>query len=451
MKNMKCIHETIIRDVVDIVQGFKGSDEVQKVKNFKNGGSWSSIASKAEALTLVFPVLASRNISYETGVMISKAIERKAIVMLQMLFTAINISDASTAFDYVAKFHNNLDSGNLTVDKFIDAMDSFVEENTLINEAAQYEAYEKIKKDLQNIDYHFELSNVNEDSLNSYKIINIEGSQLLINEAIKGIPNNRSEFDPNDKKVMAQSARDYSSAIKNYADTNKNYFDMEGKRLLDGDVKKANELVPTMMYINWISKDDGDNNLAIHSHAVIGIKAKLYAIDSQDIINRLKLKRDDSNGLLNLIKAGTREISFLKDFIFAIDKAKLDALSKSNRGSSNKIWKVLERRALKSRIKRSMMMENDAAAISTLVISQEEVEYLKKTEYLDAESPKVMNHIMNAYNLMSFVIVDESLEIAKFLFDTGDDMYEILTFNNLERETRDNTKKIVNLMSKISR
>jgi hypothetical protein len=126
-------------------------------------------------------------------------------------------------------------------------------------------------------------------------------------------------------------------------------------------------------------------------------------------------------------------------------------MSQSRRGSSNKMWKVLERRAVKSKIRRAFSMSNDATAITTLCITQEEVEYLKRTRYIDVENPRVIAKIMDAYNMMGFVIVDEALEIAKFLYDDGDANYEVITFDNLEREQRDNTKKIVNLMSKVSR
>ena len=52
---------------------------------------------------------------------------------------------------------------------------------------------------------------------------------------------------------------------------------------------------------------------------------------------------------------------------------------------------------------------------------------------------------------MDVVIVDETLEIAKFLYDDGEGEYETITYSGLEREQKDNTKKIVNLMSKMSR
>ena len=57
---------------------------------------------------------------------------------------------------------------------------------------------------------------------------------------------------------------------------------------------------------------------------------------------------------------------------------------------------------------------------------------------------------MEQYNLLGMSIVDESLEIAKFMWDTGEDLWETVSFNNLERESNDNTyKKVVNLMTKV--
>ena len=42
---------------------------------------------------------------------------------------------------------------------------------------------------------------------------------------------------------------------------------------------------------------------------------------------------------------------------------------------------------------------------------------------------------------MGFCIVDETMETAKFIFDTGKDIYETMSFTLLERETSDNGYK----------
>ena len=85
-------------------------------------------------------------------------------------------------------------------------------------------------------------------------------------------------------------------------------------------------------------------------------------------------------------------------------------------------------------------------------MSQEEVEYLKKYNSVDMEKSYVTRSILEKYNLMDIVIADESLEIAKFLFDDGDGIFETLTFDSLEKEAKDSSyKKVVNLMSRLNR
>ena len=542
--DMHTIHETIIRDIFDVAKDVRDSDEVDRVTNFGNKTSMKSITSRAEALTMVFPVVCSRNMAFSTACMISKAIERKAVTLLQMLFSAANITDAEDGIDYISRFHTNLNTGRFSIDDFMHTMDSFVDENGLLQEGTnEYDTYKKIQEDMKAMNFYFEYGeNINDVPLDSYKFVSVgENAKVLINtaeplnEALPGFVTKGKEKDyyafmkdvrdqqreevnkalgkantfqsgyqsgysmgqrdasvenqKNHNDAMEQNAKDRLDFDKGKENTRRreNAFnnhermldraetrrrndieadkaewanrkaaedilriqaDIMRNRLVDNDVKKANELVPTLMYVNFISKND-DSKYPIATSMVVGVKAKLYAVDGEDIMNRLKIKYNDKNLLLNLIKVSTREISFFKDFLFCIDKAKIDALSQSRRGSSNKIWKMLERRALKSKIKRMLNMKNDATAITTLCITQDEAEYLRKTEYIDVEDPRVIGRIMDAYNMMGFVIADDAMEICKFMFDTGDWQYEILTYDNLEREQRDNTKKILNLMSKV--
>ena len=66
--------------------------------------------------------------------------------------------------------------------------------------------------------------------------------------------------------------------------------------------------------------------------------------------------------------------------------------------------------------------------------------------------PYVTRSILEGFNLMDIIIADESLEIAKFLFDDGDGVFDTLPFDALEKEAKDSSyKKVVNLMSKINR
>lgn len=454
------VHETVIRDIVDVISGVKDSEKIQGL--FNRQKSFKSISSASSNLILTFPVIVSRTVSIDNASMITKAIERKATALLQMLFAAINITDSKDVFEYLSKFHTNIKfDGELTVDSFIDTLDKYVVNNESV--IVDREMYEIAKKDLLNLNNYLPDS-ISENSINDFKIYpqTLYGSETVVNEAAPKKSNNNTNNNnfniplPKDLNINFKgsfggggfSTRDDLAQAKDIAATQKSRQEILKNQLLDSDVKKANELVPTMMIINFISVDD----VQTPTQAIIGVKAKMYPVDSVDILTRLQLKHDDNNGLLKFIRATTREISFVRDFMFAIDKAKLDALSQSNRGSSSKFWKLLERRALKSKIRRTLGHINDASAITTLVLSQEEVEYLNKTENINLENPKVVRPIMEAYNFMGVCVVDEVLEVAKFIDDTGDDVYETLSFSHLERENTSNDyKKIINLMNKVSR
>ena len=223
------------------------------------------------------------------------------------------------------------------------------------------------------------------------------------------------------------------------------------KQLLDSDVKKCNELVPSLMIIRFTTPTEKTQQV-VHHQCVAGVKARLIPMDSYDIIDRINMKNKDRAGLVNFIRATTKEISFVRDYLLAIDKAKIDAKKNSIRNSSNsKIWKILEKRATKSVWKRLIGRTNDAACITTLVLSQQLVNVLKKEYGVNMADVKTASAIMDAYNLLCVCIVDESTEVARFLFD-GDDWYEDLSFNTLERESGDGSyKKVINLLSKMNR
>ena len=422
------LKETVLRDILDIVDDLKNNDPVEMIVKKNDRNYMKSISSKSRDLTLVFPVICSTHLPIETASIIAKAIERQAASMLQIVLAACSVSSADNAYEYISNFHTNLDTGSMTMDKFLDTLDKLIDENTII---PVDENFYKIKDELKRIAYPFDgfEDSISESGLDRFEIQNIS-EQIMVFEA-----KNPQIYDTADKISKIQK-------------NNQEYFN---KQLISSDVKKANELQPTMMTVQYRRlNSEGEADL-LATTFLIGVKAKIYPVGSEDILNRIKIKHSDRNIALNLIKAGTKEIKFFKDFIFAIDKAKLDAVAQSNRGTSSKLWKILERRATKSKYRRYSFSKNDATAITSLVISQEEVDYLVKTSGINVEDPRVIREILEAYNLMGFVIADDVTEIASFIFDTGDDMYEKITYDNLQKDSGDNTKKILNLMNKTSR
>lgn len=469
------IHETVVADILETIKdGVHLVDGVVRPKS-ANVRMSSSLARATSGLTLVFPVVITNTLPIETASMIAKAIERKNVSMLQMAFSAYNITNAPDALEHLAKFHKNLKLGHMSLDDFMDTME-MLDESTTITITDKNAVNEDCKR---NINFVLKPS-INEKSLISFKESTVYG-QTYVTETRKDSVESRKvnadllsrlqkerqhkeDIEAAAAKLDVDKERNKISRDKNDIDRDK--LDLDSRKalgqasdqmrqyyasqLLPSDVKKANEMQPSMMLVNFYV-NDADRDLNIAQQAVCGVKSKLYAVDSSDIINKIITKHIDSDIILKLVKVSSREISFVKDFLLGIDDAKLDSLSKSRKGSGSRIFKALERRALKGKIRKSLRLENSAKAITSLVISSEEAEDLKKYNNIDVMQPRVIAPIMEKLNLLYFLVVDSTSEAVHMITD-GDDEFESYSFTALERESGDSSyKKVINLMTKIAR
>ena len=417
----RVLHETIVKDIMDLFDLIKSTDVEDIIDGSKRKDfSKSSLAKLTDNLVCVFPVMVSSSLSIDSATMIMKAIERKAAVMLQLLFSDYQIQDYAAASKVIAQFHKNIKlNDKMSVDDVVNIMDHL--ESGLVK--PNYNQIQAIKEDMRNINFYFEKS-VNPTSLNDISISRDPYSRSTIVES----------FDKNRRYDRASRTSDMSKAFA------------------ANDIKKANELMPTTLLVNFMYKDPETGRTTPVEGVAIGVKARLIPVSSNDITNHIISKVEDKNWLLQLIRATTRETSFVKDFLLAIDKAKIDALAHSRQGSANPMWKVLERRAMNSKLRRLLGSNNAYMAITTLCVSQEDVDYVKKEFNIDFEQPSNIDPLFSNLNLMCVCIVDEALEVAKFMFDTGDGNWENYSFSSLEREDKDNTyKKVVNLMTKVAR
>ena len=480
------IHETVVSDIFETIKdGVRIAGDVVNPKSVRVRNA-RSLARATSGLTLAFPVICSNTLPIETASMIAKAIERKNVSMLQMAFSAYNITNAKDAVEHLSKFHQNLNLSKMDLDKFMDAMEMLGESSYVYPEDVRAVA-EDCKRNL-----NFVLSNsISDTSLLGYAEITRYGEKRVVKEAIakpqKYGPRGPEDYTDDEINQAAYDDGPYNSLGKDNARfylSRKDREDQEARRaerdkkaadakndlettqrrqsgsdsmrqqfqamLMQSDVKKANEMQPTMMLVNFYVNDK-DRDLNVAQQFVCGVKSKLYAVSSDEILNKIITKNVDSDILLKLVKVSTREISFVKDFLLGLDEARLDALSKSRKGSGSRIFKALERRAIKGKIRRSLRMENSAKAISSLVISSEEAEELKKYENIDVYQPRTIIPIMEKLNLLYFVVVDTTAESVDIITD-GEMEYETYSFTNLERESSDNTyKKVVNLITKVSR
>lgn len=481
------ILKDLITDVLDAADG----TEIGKFVSKKNP-SIKSITRANKDLTMTFPVMVSNTVDPVSAQLVARALERKFVTLTQMLLSAISITSSKDAIDHLKNVHANLDlSSFFDVDDYL----AVSEEATAMHifdadtVKAVYEAFRQERLRAKPINHLItrpqtlvrpmkeEFGEEYPDSLLDF---------LGRGKMAKDLADGKYDFKPyaqgksviqkatyaqhkaeHERDAAQQQAADSDERARRIVQAgSRRYNRMRQSRdnlqtrlnaltdvrtsgisylAKDQDYKKSNELQPTLLQIQFISTNE--NNDPIKVDAYVGIKSKIYCVDSADIANHIVSKRSYNFSLYNLIKATSGEIEFWRDFVFAIKKAKIDAVSNTNRGSSSKLWKVLERRALASKINRFMSLRNDATAITTLVVSAYDVEMLRKMEDIDISNSRVARKLMDDYNLVGIVIVDDSTESAKFIFDTGDDEYEPYTFKTLKRDDKMDYKQMIQLLA----
>lgn len=462
-------------DFDELKRGITGTINGSSSTGFKMN---SNIAKEAKGLTAVFPVLVSESVSVEQAQMIAKAAERKYVTMFQMLFAASQITDAKSAQSYLKKFHNNitssLDLSDMTVDDVIDFANKLDEEvqTTALTNARITEATKAVLEDLAfNESYTKVLAeNLNPVSLNNYKVKTVFGDYKAtqVSEANDDYytvedRTDSTEWegrDDNNGNVYKQrtntttrrtpiTARDRAATLKDKNATLKDKADIISKQIVTTDIKKANEATPSLMIINFVTQADGRDNEIVNT-AVIGVKCVIHYVPSSEMMNRMVLKNTDRRGLLNFIRATTGEIQFFRDFLFAIDRAKIDAVAKTSKGSNSRIWKMLEIRANRAKMNATARADNAAcAAITMLVLSKAEVDIIKQSYRLDLSKASNMLSVMKGYNFIGVAVIDEVNEKVDFLYDDGTKNFETISFMSLEREQgAGEYKKMINTLVK---
>lgn len=400
---MSYIQESILSDIINVYDNVTADDfSLDKLLPTQAGGykSFKSINSATKDLVLTFPVMFSRNMELATAELIAKALEAKYANLVKMLLTAMAITNATDAIDYVKNIHSNMQFNNgIDVDDYL--------------------------------------------TINS-KLAKESGAMVMFTPGTKAVYENY--------KHSLKHSLPLANTIITEADSKRNGGgngdNKPGNITLSQDkLDKANQQMPLMMKVNFISKATG---LPITTSAYLGIKCKLFDVAGLDIIQRIVSKNSSAISLFNFIRATSQEIGFWRDFVFALSKAKVDAISNARNGSSSKMWKALEQRATKSKLNQFFRQKNDATAITSLLVTTDEVEELKKNNDIDLSRSNVARKIMSDYNLLCIGIVDETTESVALIFDTGDDEYELVRFKSLKKDKDMDAKQIVNLLTKMA-
>lgn len=387
--------------------------------------SYDSVAKQAKNGIMQFPVLATRSLSYDDIVMISKACERNFATMLQVVFSMNSVTNTDNPQEFVNQYHQNMNNNIKGASDVIGLVFNSYDPKTNMNPCVPGIQI-ALKEESIPYSNNFELASINE------KFTPIDSKEMM------RVMENRVEFtsvtEADDKKPY----NPYQVAVGKDGMVPSNVF-------VDTEMKKCNELVPTLMHVR-ILKDMGQDSKFIDF--IVGVKAMVHPINSQDMIDHLVSALHERGKLFRFLQWTTGEISFFKDLMLNIDSIKNDI--KEIRGKESATWWRALKNIKASRRFHKWTRTGPVLPNATLVISQEEVDYIKANHGFDLLEDSIGLKIMEAYNLLQVVVVDSSAEVVHFLID-GENRYNTMTYKGLERQQGEADKQFKEILRAVNK
>lgn len=458
----------------------KATDQQKQSRSYYIGGS---ISKYTKGLIMSFPVLCDDTLAMDSLMNISKANERNITTMMEMLFASmsINMNKGATGKDIIRMFHKNIDT--MPIDDFIDYADDFSrnykesakgENLPVVTDAMVREAARDMVDQLKLPQKRFPVNSLSEASIGHFittfdgRKVNVLEGQISPNINIYDPSTDVSDREKFNYQKQRDQARDAQQAKKDAIDAQqlanqqaqdaqqakndqfKAANDLNKKRALDIDYKKANELQPTMLVVNFNTLND-DGDVIDRSSFITGVKCRLIPTTSMDISERLISSTKSRHTFKDFIRATTGETKFLKGFLLNISQMKADARNDAKRGEAAKVWNTLKNRSNVNRYRKLSKDGNDASAITTLVVSKDTVNYMKSVAKVDLESPNAARKLIEEFNLLCLVIADDANEVAKFMYD-GNKNFDSLSYSVLSKEANDKAlRKELNLLQQARR
>jgi len=442
----------ILKDIFDLMREI----DVKNVLNdYYKTKKYSSISKRASEGILQFPVLVTDSLDIETLQMVTKALERNYTTFVQVVLSMdpiMNLKNERDIGEYLKKFHQNTDTKvdgfdvhNLGVDlgAFNESFTCLVSDDernvmiTFVHENMDRKLIKQNKELLKSV-----YDDIITECLNNKYIPQANYTYRFKNGELNRIYNGpvKSILEAKESKPVKKKE---SKPVK--IDDSKELG--SPKMLTDNDVKKSNELIPTTLNVKLkvINKDEEDVGFI---NFIIGVKAVMHPIKSNEMIENLVKGFKNSGKFFNFIRWTTGEISFFKDLMLKIGEIKDDVVSRSS-GTSH-WWLTLKRRRKLAHIK-DIVGKRQLLPNTTIVVSADEIEKIKAEYGIDLMNEKNIDKIMKEYFLLGFVVVDNSTQIVHFLFD-GQYSFQSVTFRSLERENTNKSaefKEMLKLINKI--
>lgn len=249
------------------------------------------------------------------------------------------------------------------------------------------------------------------------------------------------ELSPEDKwKLDNTQSRNRREAIK---------YEMDREVFTKMDMQKANDAIPffAKATVGFVVEGNRSEEV-VNRDVLIGIKAYVHLIPSRELVNNLYNSIINKRKFLKFVKFVSGEEKSLTDLLFGFKELRNDAVN--SRSSAGAWSSAFKRRRRISKMSVPYLMK-EYTPNGTLVMTKNEVDYIKAEYGLDVMDPGHAKIIMDAEFLLGFVVVDQAEEMLHVTYDGHGYGFQTYTFAMLERERNASDRQMRELYRSLSR
>lgn len=252
----------------------------------------------------------------------------------------------------------------------------------------------------------------------------------------------------NDKGGVG-TGRPQSSVMPYYAADAKHteFRTFDRQVFTDMDMQKANDAIPTFAKAS-IGFVIDDTEEVVSRDVLVGIKSYIHRAPSMELINDVYNCIINKRKFLKFVKFITGEERSLSDLMFGIKELRSDALD-GKKGAGQ--WRsAFKRRRRWAKISIPYLMR-EYTPNGTLVMTMNEVDFIKSEYGIDIMSEDHVRMIMDADFLLSFVILDQANEMVYVVYDGQGTTFQQYNYQMLERERAQSDRMMRELYRSFSR
>lgn len=423
-----------------------------------------SVAATAMDGTCVFPmVLDGELIPLDDALTIGRAWERTCASFVLTTLTMspfLHVADGETpsAADFVHKFHVNMvehsGSGNTSLSLNLEEMELFDKTcerlgiNYSVLESSAAVAAVHIYQGIQSELARRQLSAENfvvEECLTTNILNDLSVVREASNTNGKPKPNTSSggggkkDDENKDSKPKSGGGGDKSKPQDRVGDN----------RFLNNKFDKANDLVPTLLHVKVFPTKDGASQGTESFDFVLGVKCQLHPVTTNQMVREIASGIKNNDTLFNFIKWTTGETKFFRDFLFAVDQQKADAIQ-SVQGDNAALIVASKRRRSISRVW-NKISKNPLTPIMSILVSVEDMNILRDEYGYDVDKmPSLISTLMKNFYLLGFIKVNLASEQVDIMID-GQSKFQSYTLSTLMKENTTDDRKFKEMMKMVGR